>query len=98
MNGCNNNNNKINQVREKAKFYLKSNFPSKLNLSFYCTSLSLYTPPLYTSHIRVYAALKILYFSTGQMYIYIPGLCVNVVIYNLVKTAQRGSDRRRRRR
>lgn len=43
MNGCNNNNNKINQVREKAKFYLKSNFPSKLNLTFYCTSI----PPCY---------------------------------------------------
>lgn len=70
MNGCNNNNNKINQVREKAKFYLKSNFPSKLNLSFYCTSiLSLL---LYTSHIRVACVeditFYIFFFCTGQIY------------------------------
>lgn len=66
MNGCNNNNNKINQVREKAKFYLKSNFPSKLNLSFYCTS----TLPAIIHFAHPCSCVEDItfYFCTGQIY------------------------------
>lgn len=95
MSGCNNNNNKINQVREKAKFYLKSNFPSKLNLSFYCTSI----PPCAIIHFAhpCRAALKILHLFYFYFFPSVYGTNIFracTLLYNLVK--QLKGDRCRR--
>lgn len=82
MNGCNNNNNKINQVREKAKFYLKSNFPSKLNLSFYCTSILLLAIIHFAHPCSCVEDITFYFCNTGAHKIYSGLVCCYI---NLVK-------------